>query len=138
MKGNKTTKEYDRFENLRTIIDPDKGEINYSYDLYNRRVKAVGLLGDIWEYFYKPGFCCNEWSKIRLPPAMKYSKNLINIIILSHSQIQTGKKMEMIYDAHGNHIEAINTQGKRSWFKYDFAGNLIYMKDFEGETYHLY
>lgn len=140
--GNATQQQYNEFDELVVVVDPEGNAEKYDYDEYGKVIKQVNGNGDATQYIYNewqqleavrsPGGMRTRWSydeagmllKKTLPNQTylqyRYYDGLLRAIIDS-----SGRVIELDYDEQYNLTRLIQPEGTQFNWKFDDLGRLI-------------
>ena len=141
-RGNITRKEFDKRENLLSVIYPDGSRVSYEYEKkFNRRTREVNERGIVTLYTYDQ--YGNMTKKVEAAGTAderitEYAYDT-NGNLLSTRKLKDAKTTEAItaytYDASGNMISTTNPEGSITRFTHDHMGNVLTKQDAIGKVW---
>lgn len=142
------TMELDRFGNIISVQMPNGGTAHGEYDALGRLLKETDPLGNSTEYEYDANGNLTAITDANgLRAEMKYDArgNLTEAAGKKYRYDEAGRLIketaangcitEYFYNKNGT-LAAQKTNGNRTAYEYDAAGNIVSAKDAEGRTVH--
>jgi len=136
-RGNKTTKEYDEWDNIKRILYPDNTQIRYEYDLkFNKIRSKQDQLDRITQYEYDDLGNLIQKTDAKgdmSERAVNYTYNDMGQVLTITTQANTNTPetvTTLTYDEKGNPASITDPENNITQFlEYDTMGNLIHKKD---------